>query len=110
MKTICSCFTGIVAIMFGLILNGICLICNFIEKDWGWFAWDIVVIILGVLAIRGLYKRAKSIEEAREASIRMIYDVLPIDRIIVHRIMSEFFKTSKKDKEDEVEEHNGTPV
>lgn len=107
MNTICSCFTCIVAIMFGLILNGMCLLCNFIEKDWGWFVWDIIVIILGVIAIRWLYKRANSIEESMQRNIQTVMNLQLFDlmRMAFGKYPDAFrndFGANPKDKEDEV--------
>lgn len=71
--------------------------------NWWSVAINILLVCANVWLARKCYKRAKRKEESREARIRMIYDILPIDEIIVHRIMSEVFKGIKtKAQEDEV--------
>lgn len=90
------------------VLGALLDICT---HSWWNLAMNILLVCVNVWIARKCYKRAKRIEESREMRIRMIYDILPIDEIIVHRIMSEVFKGIKtKDEKDEVEADNGTPV
>lgn len=111
MKTMTNRFLYMAILVVLCFFDILCLGTNIYAHDWWGVAVSAVAIAICVWAICLNYKRAKRIEESMEARIRMIYDILPIDETIVHRIMSEVFKGIKtKAKEDEMAEDNGTPV
>lgn len=103
MKTITESITLMVMCIVVALFCLETMIGNIILHQWWLVAINAICVIANVIFARISYKQAKRIEESREAWNRMIYDILPIDEIIVYRVMSKVFKDIKpKDKEDEV--------
>ena len=73
MKTISSCFLGIIIFAAITLLNGACLIMNIADGRWGWFTYDVVALVTGILIIRWLYRQAKEYELVILDAVRNLY-------------------------------------
>ena len=92
MKTITNSITLTVLCIAAAVICAFAMILNVATHCWWLVAINAICIIADVIFARVCYKRAKRIEESREARIKMIYDALPVDEIIVCRLMSKIFK------------------
>lgn len=78
-----------------LVINFFYLVNDIIVGDGIGIILMVFSLAVGIWAVRGVYRRAKSIEESTSAA-----------EIRIRNIKQE----PKNDKEDEMEEHQGTPV
>lgn len=114
MKTISSCFLYIAILLVLCFLNILCLEIDIRTQDWWGVAMSAVAIAICVWAIRRCYKQAKDYEETILEAIDNTLDIAMLAytkalRMEAKEMLSELEELTK-DKTDEMEEYNGTPV
>lgn len=107
MKTITKCFLYI-AVMCPLGLADFYFaLYGIAEGNWIVAALNIIAIVLVVFAIRSAYKTAKGYEKILCDSIS---DLQFHNMMLLLKDTIKSKEANPKDKDNEVEEHNGTPV
>lgn len=114
MKTITNCFLYIAISVVLCSLNIIFLVINLYTHDWWNVAMGAVAVAICVWVIRGCYKQAKDYEEIILEAIDNTLDVATLAytkalRLETKEMLSKLEELSK-DKKDEMEDDNGTPV
>lgn len=115
MKTLTNCFLYIAILLALCFLNILCLGIDIHARDWWGVAMSAVAVAICVWAIRLTYKRAKRLEEYMKKDIQTLLNLQLFD-LMRHAFekypdaFSNGFGSNTKDKKDEVEEDNGTPV
>lgn len=114
MRTITNCFLFIAIVVLLCFINILCLGINIRIQNWWMVAMSAIAIAIGVWAIRRCYKQAKDYEETILEAIDNTFDIAMIAytkalRSETKEILSKL-EEQLKEKKDEVETDNGTPV
>lgn len=106
MKTLTDCIVTLIVDAIIIFTCVIGLVLNILSHDWWWVAIDGVILLSLIFLSLSTYHKALEYEAILVNQFKMMAKLYLMDKVVSAIIPDE----PQKEKEDEVEADNGTPV